>query len=86
VTKGGEGRTIILKGELKNVIDGQWDMHRLDFPYVFHRAGKRIKDFRGSWEKALNVAAVERKIFHDFRRPGIHNMLRDGCASGWRCS
>jgi integrase len=78
VTKGGEGRTIILKGELKDVIDGQWDRRRLDCPYVFHRAGKRIKDFRGAWGKALNVAAAEGKIFHDFRRTGIRNMLRDG--------
>jgi integrase len=78
VTKGREGRTIILKGELKDVIDGQWDTRRLDCPDVFHRAGKRIKDFRGSWEKAVNEAVVEGKIFHDFRRTAIRNMLRAG--------
>jgi integrase len=78
VTKGGEGRTIILKGELKDVIDGQWNTRRLDCPYIFHRAGKRIKDFRGSWEKAPNVAVVEGKIFHDFRRTAIRNMLCHG--------
>jgi integrase len=78
VTKGGEGRTIILRGELRKVIDEQWDNHRLDCPYVFHRAGKRIKDFRGSWEKALNAAVVEGKIFHDLRRTAIRNMLRAG--------
>jgi hypothetical protein len=50
MAKGGEPRTVILRGELREVIDKQWDKHRLDCPYVFHRAGKRIKDFRGSWE------------------------------------
>ena len=63
MTKGGEGRTIILKGCLKDVIDGQGDLRRLECSYVFHRAGNRINDFRGSWEKAINVAAVEGKFF-----------------------
>jgi integrase len=78
VTKGREGRTIFLKGELKDIIDAQWDARRLECPYVFHRAGKRIKDFRGSWAKALNEAIVEGKVFHDFRRTAVRNMLRAG--------
>jgi len=48
VTKAGEGRQIFLEGELRDVIEGQWEKRRLDCPYVFHRVGKPIKDFRGA--------------------------------------
>ncbi|MHC4560786.1 MAG: site-specific integrase, partial [Planctomycetota bacterium] len=37
-------------------------------PWVFHRNGKRIKDFRKSWAKACEAAGLPNRIQHDFRR------------------
>lgn len=57
-TKNREGRTIALDGELLEVIQGQWERRKvaeipgqsptLLCPYVFHREGKVIRDFRGA--------------------------------------
>ena len=47
-------------------------------PFVFHRDGKRIKDLRGSWERACRDAGLSGKIPHDLRRTAIRTMVRAG--------
>jgi integrase len=37
-----------------------------------------IKDIRKSWFRALNKAALPRKLFHDLRRTAVRNMIRCG--------
>lgn len=85
-TKSGEGRNIALDGELLEVIEGQWERRKvaeipgqsptLLCPYVFHRSGKPIRDFRDAWDKACKETGLAGKLFHDFRRTAVRNMVR----------
>jgi integrase len=47
-------------------------------PWVFHRDGKPIRDFRGAWVKAINEAGCPGRIVHDFRRTAARNLSRAG--------
>jgi integrase len=66
------------------VIDEQWRQHETLkaagnlSPYVFHRRGKRIKNFRGAWKAACQAVGVAGRIPHDFRRTAVRNLVRSG--------
>lgn len=89
-TKSGEGRTMALDGELLEVIRQQWERRKvaeipgqsptLLSPFVFHRDGNPIRDFRDAWERACKKTGLEGRIFHDFRRSAVRNMVRAGVA------
>jgi integrase len=82
-TKNSEGRTIYLDEELKQILHEQWEtrVHAKTFiPYVFPgKEGKdRIKDFRCAWNKACEGAGIGKRLFHDYRRTAVRNMVRSG--------
>ena len=82
-TKNNEGRTVYLDDELLTIFKQQWDcrtQHKKLLPYVFvnETGTDRIKDFRGSWEAACNKAEIGSRLFHDFRRTAVRNMVRAG--------
>jgi integrase len=77
-TKNKDGPLFFLPAELKAVLEQQWADHLAHCPFVFHRQGKRIKDIRGSWERACREAGLSGRIPHDFRRTAIRNMVRAG--------
>lgn len=60
--------------------------------YLFTRAnGTRVKDFRGSWERACDEAGLPGLRFHDLRRTAARNMRRGHVSekvamevSGWK--
>lgn len=82
-TKNDEARTVYLDDELKAVFNQQWESRKKVkklISYVFPNVDgtDKIKDFRGVWEKACQDAGIGKKIFHDFRRTAVRNMVRAG--------
>jgi integrase len=80
-TKNKDGRVIALPLVPKAILDQQWQEPHV-YPqcqYVFHRYGQRIKDFRGSWDRACQEAGMSaKKLVHDFRRTAVRNLVRAG--------
>jgi integrase len=84
-TKGKENREIFLPDEVYDILLNQ-RMKTLDLerqqgriiPWVFHRDGNPIKDFRWDWQHACRRAGVPGKYFHDFRRTAYRNMTHLG--------
>ena len=76
--KNEEGRIIYLPEEVLKELRTLHSQRRLDCPYVFHRDGKRIKDFRGAWKAACERVGLKGRLFHDFRRSAVRNMVKSG--------
>jgi len=82
-TKNDEGRTVYLDEELQAIIERQSTERKsrsVITPYVFpnSRGTGRMLDIRGSFAKACEKAGIGKRLFHDFRRTAIRNMVRAG--------
>lgn len=77
-TKNDRGRVVFLPEEIRSLLESLWEKRRLDCPYVFHRNGKFIRSFRKAWDFALKEAKLPERIFHDFRRTAVRNMIKAG--------
>lgn len=86
-TKNDEGRLFPFSAfpVLEEVLRAQWQQtqalaHRAEtiVPWVFHREGQPIGDFRKAWETACRAAGVPGRIPHDFRRTAVRNLERAG--------
>jgi len=67
---------IALRGELLELIVRRESLRQLDCPFVFHRTGRAIGDFRRAWGRACVAAGFAGRTFHDLRRSAVRNMVR----------
>ena len=82
-TKNDEARTVYLDDEVKEVFKKQRERRRklgTALPYVFlNKDGTdRVKRFDKAWRSACKNAKIGVRLFHDFRRTAVRNMVRAG--------
>ena len=82
-TKNDEGQTVYHDGELQKIFQALHDDRKERtkiIPHVFaNEAGNvPVKDFRGTWASACEKAEIGKRLFHDFRRTAVRNMIRAG--------
>ena len=76
--KNKDGLVLPLEGELASIIERRLAKRRLDCPYVFHRNGKPIGDFRKAWRTACEAIGLPGRIVHDLRRSGVKHLIDAG--------
>jgi integrase len=85
-SKNGEPRVLPLVGDLAALVERRWTAREYQTPegttalspFVFHRAGQPVADFRKSWASVCDTAGVAGTLFHDLRRSAVRNMDRAG--------
>lgn len=84
-SKNSEGRMFPLTPELRYTLSRQFERTRQLqlatgqlIPWVFHRAGKPIKNYYGGWDRACSVAGYPDRVAHDLRRTAVRNLERAG--------
>jgi integrase len=77
-SKNKHGRVLPLVGELATIIERRLKARRLDCPFVFHRAGRRIGDFRKHWHRACVAIGLAGRIVYDLRRSGVRHLIGAG--------
>ena len=84
-TKNGRGRTYPVSAhpELSRLLQEQRQVTAAQeraegriVPWVFHRAGEPIKDMDDAWRRAVSLAGVPGRLFHDLRRTAVRDLER----------
>lgn len=83
-TKNDEGRTFPFTEDLQCLLEARLGVRNQLLqqgrmcPFVFHRNGAQIRDFRDEWRKACILAGVPGRIPHDLRRTAVRNFVQCG--------
>ena len=84
-SKNEEPRVLVLTGGLLTLIQRRWAARQYRTkpgvalsPFVFHRRGRQIVEFRDAWTEACEAAKVPGLLFHDLRRSAVRNMEKSG--------
>src|SRR5262249_13626108 len=67
-----------LTGQLLPLVARRWALRVPECPFVFHRDGHAIRDFRATWAAACDAVGLPGLLFHDLRRSGARNYRRAG--------
>jgi len=71
-----------LSGTLLALVGRRWALRISECEFMFHRAGRRIVDFRAAWKQACAAAGLSGLLFHDLRRSGARALRRAGVSEG----
>jgi len=82
-SKNDQGRTIFLDDELRDIFEQQRKRQKktgtaLPFIFLNEKGTDRVKRFDKAWRSACKKAGIPLKLFHDFRRTAVRNMVRAG--------
>src|SRR5262249_1653920 len=77
-SKNKESRILPLTGRLLDLFQERYEERRLDCPYVFHRKGQKIGDFKKAWKTACKESKLAGILVHDLRRTAARNLSRAG--------
>ncbi|MBV8454004.1 MAG: tyrosine-type recombinase/integrase [Deltaproteobacteria bacterium] len=78
ISKSKEGRVLPLSGELLEIVQRAHATRGPGCPFVFHRDGEPVGDFRKAWATASKTAGLHPILVHDLRRTAVRNMVRAG--------
>jgi integrase len=68
-------KALPIAGDLGAIMERRLAARDLTCPYVFHRNGRRIGDFRKLWTKACKAIGITGRIVHDLRRSGVKHLI-----------
>jgi site-specific recombinase XerD len=83
-TKNGEARVFPFTTAIEQILKDQLAIHDTlkkagrVVPFVFHRDGQPIKEFRTAWKNACVAAGCPGKLIHDMRRSAVRTFERAG--------
>jgi len=84
-SKNGEPRTFPLRGGVRDVIARRKAAREYESPdgpkesaFIFHVAGFRLWDFPRVWRTARAAAGFPARLFHDYRRTAVRDLVRSG--------
>jgi integrase len=77
-TKNKKPLVLPLTGRLLALVQRRWQARIPACPYVFHRAGSPIIEFRGAWRAARKAIGQPDLKFHGLRRSGARVLRRAG--------
>ena len=79
--KGRSVRVLAIEGELATLMERRWRARMVGqqlSQHVFHRAGRRLRNFRQAWLTACCRAGLGHRMFHSLRRSAARNMSLQG--------
>lgn len=93
-SKNGEPRTFPFRDdsgnltELGELIERRWTLRVYQTkngpavsPFVFHRSGRRVWTFDDKWREAAKAANLPGRLFHDYRRTAVRDLVRAGVSA-----
>jgi integrase len=77
-SKNKKPRTLVLAGDLKEIIVRRLAKRLPDCPFVFHGGGKPIRSFAKAFKTACESVGLKGIVPHDMRRSAVRNLRRAG--------